>query len=679
MLLYNKFIYYHKTITIFLTKKVEYDKMEKQFVILEGTMKSTKFANFNTMNAFVQDKIARYSTQEKNFATLFSHLFSKKENVLAEITDGYRIKKTTYGECVDAIYTLATVVQEKLADIPQGKIVGLCMNNSVEWIQIFWSLLMTGYNPLLINSRLDDGILENTLTTYDVAAVISDGKQFSLPTWNAQELCAAPRKDKYQPTVWGEEVLFMSSGTSNNVKLCAYTGENLFYQVCDTLDIITRCPQMQKHYEGELKHLAMLPFYHVFGFLAVYLWFSFLSCTFVFLKDLHPQTLLNTVKKHKVTHIFAVPLIWETVYKTAMQKIHAKGEKTERKFLKALDKVNKMEGMGSLIAKSAFKEVRGSLFGESVCFLISGGSGISQNALRFFNGIGYHIANGYGMTEVGITSLELSMKRKIRNQGAIGAPFASTQYSVSPNGELLIKSKTRATRILQNGEAQQSDFAEWFNSHDLAEKSKDEYYLQGRKDDLIVCKNGENINPELIEGRLHIFNANSVCLFADAEGVPTLLVSVANCFSSDNIHAVYEGAVAELDKLQLKDEVKNVVLTPDKLIIGSDFKKSRKKIATRYNEGRFTIIDHHDAEAYTQTALSELEKQLCACFAQVLGKESTEITPKADFFADLGGSSLDYFELIDVIKHQFNVQLTGTEEQKLSTVEEFYQYIKSNG
>jgi hypothetical protein len=31
---------------------------------------------------------------------------------------------------------------------------------------------------------------------------------------------------------WADEIIFMSSGTSDNVKLCFYTGENLFYQVC---------------------------------------------------------------------------------------------------------------------------------------------------------------------------------------------------------------------------------------------------------------------------------------------------------------------------------------------------------------------------------------------------------------------------------------------------------------
>ena len=44
------------------------------------------------------------------------------------------------------------------------------------------------------------------------------------------------------------------------------------------------------------------------------------------LKNLSGETILNTVKKHKVTHIFAVPMVWDAVYKAAIAKIKDKGD-----------------------------------------------------------------------------------------------------------------------------------------------------------------------------------------------------------------------------------------------------------------------------------------------------------------------------------------------------------------
>ncbi len=641
------------------------------------TVKLTNIAGFRNIDEYVQNKIARYAAKEKNFETLFSFMFSERDNVMAELSDGFRIKKITYGECADKIEAISGKVEEMLSIAPKGSIIGLYMSNSIQWIQTFWAILMSGYRPLLINSRMNTETLEKTLEAYQVAAVLSDGKNFQKPTFPVSDIFQTESKGKASAKAWGEEVLFMSSGTSNNVKLCAYTGENFFYQICDSVDIIRRCPQMKKHYEGELKILALLPFYHVFGFIAVYLWFGFFSRTLVFLKELHAQTLLNTIKKHKVTHIFAVPLIWETIYKTALQKIRARDEKTYRKFQKALTFVSKTECVGSLLANAAFKEIRDNLFGESICFLITGGSGISKDALSFFNGIGYHMANGYGMTEIGITSVEISMKRKMRNQGSVGAPFGCTEYSLSDSGELLVRGKTMATRVMQNGEDKQTDFGAWFNTRDLAVCKDGKYYLQGREDDLIVCKNGEKINPELLESSLKVSGVEDLCLFTDGQGKPTLLLSVTNCFSAEKLRFVHAEALKALEKAQLKDEVQNVALTMDKLLEGNDFKVSRKKIATRYKEGKFNLINYQQAEAYTQQLLSALEKELCACFAQVLQTDVKEIHTNADFFTDLGGSSLDYFALIDTIKNQLNVELAISEDERLSTVEQFYQAIKN--
>lgn len=640
-------------------------------------MKLSNVNGFASIDKYVEDKIKRYSAEEKNFQTLFSYMFSEKENIITESADGYRIQKITYGECEAKIKTLSFVLSKRLQNIPHGAIVGLYMSNSLAWIQTFWSILSCGYRPLLLNSRLPKSILEQTLTDYNVAAVLSNGETFSVSTYMVSELFAEDNGTEYSPSVWGEEVLFMSSGTTGAVKLCAYTAENFYYQICSSGDIIKTCPQIRAHYKGELKLLALLPFYHIFGFSAVYLWFTFVSRTLVFLPDMNPQTLLSTIKRHNVTHIFAVPLVWTTIYKKALRNIRQRGEKTYRKFEKGLKTVNKLGWLGKRLSKSFFKEVREGLFGESVCFLISGGSAIEAETLRFFNGIGYHMANGFGMTEIGIASVERSMKAKMRNTGSIGLPFKGVEYNISDKGELLVRSKAMASRIWQDKEEKVTDFDAWFNTKDLVEKRGKGYYHQGRKDDLIVCKNGENLNPELMENKLYVSGVKSVCLFAGEEGKATLLVSIEPCFSKEKLQNVYERIKQKLVENHLQDEVEPISLTTDDLLETGAFKISRKKISAKYRAGGYRLINLQDADAYVENALSQLEEKICKCFAEVLQIEEKDVRMQADFFTDLGGSSLDYFVLIDALKAEFEVETAIADDVRLSTPQDFCDLLKN--
>lgn len=639
-------------------------------------MRLQNIAGFKRFDQFVADKIRRFDEEGKTFPTLFSLTFSEKDNVLAEVTDGYYVKKVTYGECEQSALQLAKVIGAALSFAPKGSLVGLHMVNGVEWIETFWAIIAAGYRPLLINSRLHTDLLEKTLTEYAVAAVISDGKRFSMPTFTREDLATVEGKDEGD-CEWGKEVLFMSSGTGGNVKLCAYTAENFYYQVSSTPDLMRRCPAIMDHYDGELKQMAVLPFYHVFGFIAVYLWYSFFSRTFVFLKDMQADVLLHTIRKHKVTHLYAVPLIWENVYKAAIKKVRSQGEKTSKRFDKVMKIADEKEGLGKLLGKVAFKSLRERLFGDSIQLMITGGGGIAQEALRFFNNLGYHMVNGYGMTEIGITSFDISVKRTVRHLGSIGVPFYGMEYKISDKGELLFKGKARAARIMQEGKESIADYDEWFNTHDLSKEEDGLFYLLGREDDLIVCNNGENINPELVEADLIVDGVDGVCLFADRQKTPTLLVSVTGCFSAEKLNAIIEETKAALERAKLKDEVKKVVVTTDKLLDASDFKVSRKKIAKKYADGLFTIVDNQQ-ETACASSMTDVEKQLIACFALALQIDEEEITTKADFFTDLGGSSLDYFSLLDILKEKFDAEVEISEEDQPSTVEEFYNLIKNN-
>ena len=45
-------------------------------------MKLSNIHGFATIDKYVEDKIKRYGAEEKNFQTLFSYMFSEKQNIL---------------------------------------------------------------------------------------------------------------------------------------------------------------------------------------------------------------------------------------------------------------------------------------------------------------------------------------------------------------------------------------------------------------------------------------------------------------------------------------------------------------------------------------------------------------------------------------------------------------------
>lgn len=635
--------------------------------------KLDNIAGFPTLREYATNKLARYEKQDKNFGTLFEMMFSERENVMAEITDGYRIKKLTYGQFRQWILEVAPAVRQALGTPAQDSIVGIYMSNSMQWLVTFWSVLMCGCRPLLMNTRLDDSILEQLLQEHQVQTVISDGKKFSVNTLIAEDVLirGTPAEDFGN---FGSEVIFMSSGTGERVKLCAYTGENFYYQVCASIDIITRCPDIAAHYEGQLKQLVLLPLYHVFGFMAVYLWFGFFSRTFVFLKDMNPSTLLNTVRKHKVTHIFAVPLVWESIYREAMRKIKGRGEKTFGKFQKALSICNRTGSLGDKLAKRLLQEVRSGIFGDSIRFMISGGSHISSQIVEFFNGIGYPLVNGYGMTEVGITSVEMSCSKKDRNKASIGQTFGHVAYQVSEKGELLIQSKAMAYRITTGGEMRLTDYDSWFSSRDIARQEDGQYYLGGRGDDMIVCENGENINPVLTEPKLKVDGCRQVCLFKSQKDGPVLLAYAPDCCCNEDLQSLTDRLRQALKAIYLADAVRKVVITSTPLMESSEFKLSRSKIARKYDAEKFFLLTPQNMEDHRQRIYSAMEQQIRQFFADALSKPPEEIGLTDDFFGDLGGTSLDFFMLKDLIKQYYYTDIAA-EEQAPTTVEACCRYI----
>lgn len=626
------------------------------------------------LNAYVNDKIRRVREGESSFLALFDFMFSERENIFWEESDGYRIIRTTYGESADRIRlrTASLFAELNRLNIPSDAVIGLYMNNSLDWIEIFWSILLSGRRPLLLNLRMSDEMLESVLESTDAAAVVSDGKVFSCPTFTADRITAASAPAGAD--ICGDEILLCSSGTSESVKICAYTAGEIIAQISNAAEIIRENKRIKQHYNGYIKQLTLLPFYHVFGLFAVYFWFGFFSRTFVQLPDMSPQTLLNTVRKHKVTHIFAVPMFWDTVYRNALKTIRSRGEKTNQKFHKAI-KLADRPVVGPLLRRTAFREIRENMFGESLLFCISGGSAIRPEVLRFFNGIGYHLANGYGMTEIGITSVELSVKARVLNLGSIGKPMRSVRYELTEDGILQVSGDSVAHAIVEGGVRRELRERSIL-TNDVMQCREGRYYIQGRLDDVIISPSGENINPDIAEQAFDLPAAKGFCLIPlqeNGQTIPALVVSVKRYTSPGQI-AELSGQIREqLEGSRLAGQVTKILFVTDELMAPNEIKINRKRLVRQYQEGSLHPVG--DSRSGDWDHVGMMEMQVIELMAGVLDKDPDDIGPESDFFLDQGGSSLDYYMLVGKLQDEFGVSLQNELSQTLSTARKIVAFL----
>ena len=72
----------------------------------------------------------------------------------------------------------------------------------------------------------------------------------------------------------------------------------------------------------------------------------------------------------------------------------------------------------------------------------------------------------------------------------------------------------------------------------------------------------------------------------------------------------------------------------------------------------------------------EFEK-LKKVIAEVLNVDPEEITMETTFMDDLGADSLDVFQIIMGIEEEFDIEIPADKAEKITTVEEAVEMIKS--
>lgn len=620
--------------------------------------------------------MAALKASEQNLEAIYNVIFDNREFVMAEDNDGFRVHKYTYGEMADRCEKAAKGLYAVLGDTHSW--VGLEMENSVDWIAAFWGILKSGNKPYLINTRHPKAMTEGILKTLGITHVVCD-KKGVLDT--KYVVFSELPEGETCPAVFENALAIATSATTLKESVCIYEGKNIVAQIFNTESIIKESKRMAAHYNGSLKQLAFLPFYHIFGLFAVFFWFTFFNRTIVFLKDLVPDTILNTVRRHEVTHIFAVPLMWNTIEKKVLKTALDEGklEKLQKGIRLCTKLQNVFPFLGQKLAMKIMSDVTDKIFGRSVRFCISGGSFIKPSTLELFNGIGYPLHNGYGMSEIGISSVELRTKPKHRNEGSIGRPFDSVECRVNEKGIMEIKGDSLCSEKLVGGE--KIDLGEWFSTDDIMEVDENGYYyIRGRESDIVIGDNGENINPDVLEplfSRADMLNMSVLGLPFDGEEKLSLVVQVNSYLSAGRIKSLYDNIMAVNASLPTTQQMKKIFMTYDPIVSETAIKVSRAYLKRAIDSGSVTLLPFEKAD--TSSSDDGIDQKILdrvlELIAPILELEPKDIDPDANLMLDLGATSLQYFSMLSVLAEEFGLKAEQGDNYSY-TVRDFCRYIE---
>ncbi len=618
-----------------------------------------------------------------------------KEKCCLYFDEDDHIRSYTYAKYKDNVWYLAKHVSGLLSGIPAHSIVALKLKNSPTWPLMFWSILMTGHPVLLIAANLQHDNTERLLQQSGAKAIVANEEDpYSVPLFRLNNVRNADEDESFTPK-WADEVIFCSSGTTGAIKMMVMHGKNLCAQIMSSVNIPEESTTLM--HPGNIRILAMIPFHHIFGFVAVFLWFTFYGKTLVYPNSISSSDVLKAVRQAKCTHLFSVPVFWDSAAQqfqrsVALQK-PSKQDLVNRVLAYNTNRISKDEaGMASkhFVSRSLQKK----LFGTHIEYCISGGGYLLPKTNAVINGLGYPLYNGYGMTELGVASVERSSKVEARLLGSIGKPFAGFEYKIVPSatsnpgeGELWVRSDAVHDEEIIDGVRRPTALQDgFFPTGDIAAKDADgRYYLRGRSKDVIIGSNGENIYPDEIESYFtDIKSVKNLAVFGDNQDNTEhiiLVLDLENSASSQDFQRIQKDIDSINATLPNEKRVYEAYVYKKPLPMSNSMKVQRGALKRNFHDHpeEFLSLIHRENNHASKVSFegfdSEETKKTLEAVRKIFSKTLYLPEFKIDFDAvwdkDLGGDSMSYISMVEELNRCFHLSIPTEKYGELLTVNDF--------
>jgi len=387
--------------------------------------------------------------QEMN---MYEFLYNTKETFgdVTAIIDGE--VHITYKQLYDIVINFAIQYQSQGL---KGKKVDLFAQLSKDWIITYLALMTAGatvvlHEPMFNTQYLMDDIV-NTVRAEEIAVC-----QEHLP----MELII-PEADDVATIIY-------TSGTSGIPKGVMLMQKNI---VQDAILGHVKIGEGVLH-PGD-KTIPVLPVFHMFGITAGIMAPLYVGLTIHLVDDIKYLTKLMSVIQPKI--LFVVPMIVKTILRRVQTLANAK--------------------------KVPVSVIKKDIFGNQLDIIVCGGATLDVELIDAYEEIGIQLLNGYGITECSPIVTVSSYHNNVR--GSVGTVFGVSNAEIRMIGETVHVSGDIVMKGYINGDV--NDFImiggkRWFNTHDTGYIDADgNLFITGRKKNLIILEDGNNISPEELE------------------------------------------------------------------------------------------------------------------------------------------------------------------------------------
>ena len=286
-------------------------------------------------------------------------------------------------------------------------------------------------------------------------------------------------------------IMLFTSGTTSEAKAVMLSQ----YNICENIRGVASYVQM---FESDVL-LSFLPLHHTFECTITFLYGIYFGVTVAFCDGL--KYIAQNLKEYGVTVFVAVPLVLENMYKKIQKEIEKSGKAsliaTMKKISNGLLKYH--VDLRKLLFKPVLKK-----FDEKLRVVFYGAAPMNKQTILGYNEMGIELIQGYGLTETSPVIACETDKRKM--PGSVGFPLVNLEVKIdSPNeegiGEIAVKGPSVMAGYYQNEEATQKVLKDgWFFTGDYGYLDEQGFlYVTGRKNDVIVLRNGKNIYPQELE------------------------------------------------------------------------------------------------------------------------------------------------------------------------------------
>ena len=287
-------------------------------------------------------------------------------------------------------------------------------------------------------------------------------------------------------------LIIYTSGTTGSPKGVMLTYRNLWTNkagVCDEVPV----------FNGKRRTLMLLPVHHVLPLMGTVVAPILQGDGIIICESMQGPDIMEALCRGKVGIFVGVPRLWQMLYAGIMKKVNASF--VTRALFNLCKKVHSLK-FSRFIFAAVHKKM-----GGHVDYCVCGGAPLDKEVGEGLTALGFHLLEGYGMTEM--APIIAFTRPGDYICGCAGLPLPSVDCKIV-NGELCCKGNNLMKGYYNRPEetAEVIDADGYLHTGDLGYlDERGRVYITGRTKEIIVLSNGKNVQPNEIEYKLEKYDS----------------------------------------------------------------------------------------------------------------------------------------------------------------------------